>query len=71
VDGNLNVATDEERAFVHDALIGSEIHSLVELALGDKGAPRSLDAETKWDVSVFSSADVASPGHFQHSRTDA
>ena len=46
--------------FVHDALIGIEVHALVELVLGHQGAPRSLDPETNRDLTVFGSADLTS-----------
>jgi hypothetical protein len=70
VDGNVDVAPDEKGLFVHDALVGSQVHALGELALGNEGTPRCFDAETEWIVSLLDSAGVTSPAHFQNSRSE-
>jgi hypothetical protein len=63
VDGNLNVTANEKGLLVHDALVGSEVHALCKLALGDKGTPRSLDAKAEGRVGVLNFAGVAFPAH--------
>ena len=63
VNRYLDVAANEKLLLVHDALVGSKFHPLIELALGDKRSPRRLDAEAQRNVSVFNPAGGACPFH--------
>jgi hypothetical protein len=63
VDGNLNMATNEERLSVNDTLIGGQFDAGPELVIRNKCTPRSFNPEAVGYIDMFDAAYPTFPTH--------